>query len=175
MSKDDFEEDFDLEEEEDTSEEQEKDWEAEAKKFKAIATRYKKKVEEKKEEPPKEVKPDLIEKEKPKEDSRLDIVEQKVELRMEGYSTEEVDDILAYARAKNISVTEAKKAPLIQKGIEAIRQERKSADETPEPSHRSPVYKGKTFAEVVSSDMSPEEKQSAFEAKMSGKRVNQSE
>jgi len=93
-------------------------------------------------------------------------IEEKVDLRVAGHSSEEIAEIEAYAKGKGISLSEAAKSPFIMKAVEAIRSEKKSTDSTPAPT-RVPTFKGKPVEEIFKTG-TPEEKQAAFEAKMKG-------
>lgn len=106
----------------------------------------------------------------------LDEVDQKVELRMAGYSRDEIADIDAIAKAKKISLEEAAKLPLVSKGIEALRAEKRSTEATPTPSNRVKVFNGKPVDDILKDpNTSKEDKQSAWEAKLRGNRgANQS-
>lgn len=119
---------------------------------------------------------------KPKENSgsdyigKLDEIDQKVELRLRGYSQDEISEIHAYATAKKINLLEAVEAPFVKGAIKSIREEQKSRDNTPEPSSRSHiVYQGKTFREVLIDPKATEsDKQAAFDA-MRARRVRNNE
>lgn len=89
--------------------------------------------------------------------SQSDLLEQKVDLRMEGYSKDEISEIEAYANAKKLSLTEAKDSPFVQKAIEGLREEKKVEESTPSPSSRSVTVENKTFA-----DMSEAERKKNF-------------
>jgi hypothetical protein len=93
-------------------------------------------------------------------------IEEKVDLRVAGHSSEEIAEIEAYAKGRGISLSEAAKSPFIAKAVEAFRAEKKSTDSTPAPT-RVPTFNGKPVDEILKSG-TPAEKQAAFEAKMKG-------
>lgn len=160
MEKDDITEDIELEEQDDEQEEPEAeevqepqpDLEAELKKQRAINARLKKKLEAP---------------QKPKQnegsEDRLDLMEQMVDLRMEGYSKEEIDFIKQNTPV-GTPLKESTENPFVKAAIDGIRAESSTQEAIPEPSAGTVVLDGKTFNEVVSGDSSPEEKQRAFEA-----------
>ena len=59
----------------------------------------------------------------------------RIELRADGYSAEEVDEIMGLGGVK------ALQNPLIKKAVEVMRKERRSKDSSPEISPKSPVFK----------------------------------
>lgn len=93
-------------------------------------------------------------------------IDDKVDLRLEGYTHSEIDEIATMAKAKGISLKEAKDLPIVKAGITAMRAENKSKDQTPPSSNRAIVYKGKTFKEIISDPESTnEDKQAAYDAR----------
>lgn len=95
-------------------------------------------------------------------------VDEKVDLRLAGYTPEQISEIEKYARGAGInSLVEASKAPFIQGAVEAERAAKKSLDSNPAPSARIKTFNGKPVDEIFKSG-SPAEKQAAFEARMSG-------
>lgn len=89
-------------------------------------------------------------------------IEEKVDLRTAGYTPEMIKEIEGYAKGMGLSLSEAAKAPFIQKAVDGLRAEAKSKDNTPAPSHRGPVIDGKPASEIFKSG-SGAEKQSAWE------------
>lgn len=63
---------------------------------------------------------------------------ERIELRQDGYSKDEVDEIMELGGAKVLG------SKLVQSAIKAMRAEKKSKDATPEFSAKSPVYKKHT-------------------------------
>lgn len=91
-------------------------------------------------------------------DKRLTEVEERAELRFQGYSRDEISEIVAYAKMHNLSLSEAKEKPFVKKAIEGLRAEAKADETTPAPSNRAFTVKGKTWK-----DMTREERKSNFE------------
>ena len=109
-------------------------------------------------------------KEETPDNSRLDVVEQKVELRMDGYSAEEIKQMETFAKGSGKSLLEAKDDPFVQAAIKNIRAEKRVEDAIPSSSPQAKVYKGKTYEEVIKDpEASKEDKQKAFEASMKSK------
>lgn len=160
MEKDDLNEDIELEEQDDEMEESETeevqthqpDLEAELKKARAINARLKKKLEAP---------------QKPKQDEgsedRLSLMEQMVELRLEGYSKEEID-FIKQNTPKGSPLKESADNPFVKAAIDGRRAESSTQDAIPEPSAGTIVFDNKTYDDVIKGDSSPEEKQRAFEA-----------
>ncbi len=89
-------------------------------------------------------------------------VNEKVDLRLAGYTPEMIEEIEAYAKGRNISLSEAAKAPFIQKAVDGLRAEKKGEDNTPAPSNKGPVINGKPASEIFKGGTNAE-KQSAWE------------
>jgi hypothetical protein len=144
------------------------DWESEAKKFKAIASRLKKKLEEK-----------PVKKETKKLSEQVDVEQvlseqnERVELRLKGYTHEEIE-FMSRNRKNGQSLTEASTDPYVQAGIETVRSKTQAEQKTLSPSNKATRFNGKSFNEIIS-DGTPEEKQSAFESMLSKRLNNQSE
>lgn len=66
-----------------------------------------------------------------------DEVKEFVDLRISGYSEEEIDYIDAFARAKGMTLKEASNHDLIAGGIQAIRAKRKAQEATPDSTPKS--------------------------------------
>jgi len=80
-------------------------------------------------------------------------IEEKVDLRLSGYSKEEIDEIAAFAKAKGIgSLTEAAKLPIVQHAINGLRADAKAKEATPPSTKRAGASGGER------SKMSPQEK-----------------
>lgn len=71
-------------------------------------------------------------------DDRLE----RLELRQDGYTTEEVEEIMSLGGKKALDNA------IIKAGIEAARKQRRSLEATPTDTSRSPVYKKYTQAEL---------------------------
>lgn len=115
--------------------------------------------EEKKEVPAGSLKEKSIEKEQDNVLHRMDEIEAKAELRFEGYTREEISYIDRYAKANGMSLDEAKADKFVQGGINTLRDEQKTEDNTPSPSRRSFTHKGKTWG-----TMTKEERKANFGA-----------
>lgn len=74
---------------------------------------------------------------------------ERIELKVDGYSADEVDFLLSVGGKK------ALENPIIGKAIEALRAEKRSLEATPNPSGQSPVYK--TYSQADLNNMSLEE------------------
>lgn len=94
-------------------------------------------------------------------------VEEKVNLRLSGYSPEQILEIERYAKGAQISLSEAAKSPFIAAAVEHQKAAEKSLSSTPAPSAKIPVFNGKPVDEIFKSG-SDAEKQAAFEARMRG-------
>jgi hypothetical protein len=104
---------------------------------------------------------------KPDANKRLDEFERDMQLRDQGYSTEEVRYLKTVLRGSGKPLEEILGDPFVTAAIKAKREEARAIANTVEPSFRTPsaLYEGKTYAEVVTShDSKPTDKQSAFEA-----------
>jgi len=94
-------------------------------------------------------------------------IEEKVSLRMAGHSPDEIAEIEKFAKGAGISLTEAANHPLIKKGVESLRLEKKSDEQTPSPSNKVKIFNGKPIEEVFKSGTSSE-KQAAWESRLRG-------
>jgi len=105
--------------------------------------------------------------------NRLDEVEQKVELRMSGYSREEIAFAEKLAKGSGMKLSEIINDSYFKKAIEGSRAENKASANTPEPSSRTATFKGRPASEIFTDPKaSKEEKQAAFNAVMSKKGLN---
>lgn len=77
---------------------------------------------------------------------------------------EEVTELKSRASELGVEPVRFAKSPLWKTHLESLRANKSAELKTPAPSHRTAVFEGKTFAEVVASDASPETKKAAFEA-----------
>ena len=103
--------------------------------------------------------------------SRLDEVEQKVELRMSGFSKDEIEFADRLAKGSGKKLIEIINDSYFKKAIEGSRAEKQADSNTPTPSNRTAIYKGKTMNEVVTDPKaSKEDKQAAFNALMASKK-----
>lgn len=104
-----------------------------------------------------------------------DEINQKVELRLEGYDNSEIEDILIFAKAKGVSIKEAKESPFVKKAIDGLRQERKANATTTSPTNRTVVVNGKSANDVLRDpNASVADKDAAIQARISHKTKNQS-
>lgn len=94
-------------------------------------------------------------------------IEERVDLRMKGYSPEHIQEIERYAKGAGISLTEAEKSPFIQNAVEALRAKENTVENTPAPSSKIKVFNGKPVEQIFK-EGTPEEKQAAFMAKLKG-------
>lgn len=77
---------------------------------------------------------------------------------------DEVTELKGRSTELGVDPVKFAKSELWKKHLESLRANKSAESKTPAPSHRTAVFEGKTFAEVVSSDASPEVKKAAFEA-----------
>ncbi len=104
---------------------------------------------------------------KPDPNKRLDEFERDMQLRDQGYSTEEVRYLKTVLRGSGKSLEEVLGDPFVTAAIKAKREEAKVVANTVDPSFRTAtaLYQGKTYAEVVNApDSKPTDKQAVFEA-----------
>lgn len=94
-------------------------------------------------------------------------VEEVVNLRVSGHSSEEIEKIEAFAKGAGITRTQAANDPFVRAAIEKMRAESKSVENTPAPSAKIRVFNGKPVDEIFKSG-SAEEKQAAFQARIKG-------
>lgn len=94
-------------------------------------------------------------------------IEEKVNLKLQGYSPELIADIEKYAAGANISLSEAAKSPFIQTAVEAHKAKDRSVDNTPAPSSKIKVFNGKPVEQIFR-EGTPEEKEAAFQARIRG-------
>lgn len=73
----------------------------------------------------------------------------------------EVDELQTEAKALGVDPVKFAKSSAWKAHLDALRVKSKAEATTPEPSHRTAVYEGKSFAEVVAGD-NHDEKQAAF-------------
>jgi len=118
------------------------DWKAEALKYKAIADRKEKKLHE--------------ENNKPKESNNK--AYERLELKVDGYSKEEIDVIM-----ENGGIS-ALDNPLVKKGLEAMREEAKNKAKYLEASGGGPSVR----KEKDSADLSEEERADLFHKAVNG-------
>lgn len=89
-------------------------------------------------------------------DARLSEVEQRVELRSDGYSVDEIRAIQAFAKGANKDLLEASKDPFVQAAITKMREKEQSEAATPSPSNAAVLTSGKSLGEVVTSGTATE-------------------
>lgn len=98
-------------------------------------------------------------------------VDAKVDLRLAGWSQEQIAEAEAYAKGRGITLTEAAQSPFVKNAVEAMKAQSKSIDTTPASSNKTVTFNGKPVSEIFKSG-TPEEKQAAFEARLKGKPNN---
>ncbi len=149
-----------VEDTEDVNDEEEEsddtpDWEAEAKKWKAIASRNKKKQEQSVEKKPADSKVELSDEDDEDLATRLQRLEQTEEKRRFGYehklSPEETDKVFQIDPRPTAKTLDD---PFVKAGLQAIRKANRVDENTPSSSTKSTVYSSKKFNEL-----SPQEKQ----------------
>jgi hypothetical protein len=86
------------------------------------------------------------------------IIETKVDLRLGGYSPEEISELEAYAKGKGISLKDAVATDFAKAAVERLREVKKSDDATPPPSKAGFSFEGKTWK-----DMSKDERKKTWE------------
>lgn len=94
-------------------------------------------------------------------------VEAKVNLRLAGWTPEQIAEAEAYAKGRGIGLEEAAQSPFVKNAVDAMNAASKSVASTPAPSNNIKVFNGKPVAEIFKSGTEAE-KQAAFEAKMKG-------
>lgn len=94
-------------------------------------------------------------------------IEERTNLRLAGHSPEEMEEIERYAKGAGISLSEAAKSPFVQKAVDGLRADKKSTENTPPPSSKIKVFKGKPVDEIFKTG-TPAEKQEAFDARIRG-------
>lgn len=77
---------------------------------------------------------------------------------------DEVNELRTQAKDIGVDPIKFAKTKSWQAHLNEIRAQKKTDTNTLPPSHRTAVFEGKTYAEVVQSDASPEAKQAAFAA-----------
>lgn len=95
-------------------------------------------------------------------------IEEKVNLKLKGYSPELIADIEKYAAGASVSLSEAANSPFIQMAVEAQQAKDRSLNNTPAPSSKIQVFNGKPVEQIFK-EGTPEEKQAAFQARVGGK------
>jgi hypothetical protein len=75
---------------------------------------------------------------------------------------EEVNELRTRANELKVDPASFAKSATWKSHLDLMRINKQSEQKTPAPSHRTAVYEGKTFADVVSGEDSPEVKQAAF-------------
>ena len=137
------------------------DWEAEAKKFKAIAERARKKLDSFEKNPTQENKP---EPKKEEEQSPFQTMKE-IALVTKNLDSDELDELELQAKELGVDPVILARKTVWKTHLESFRSAKQKSQGTPAPSGRSRVVKSLKFAEAVSSDKATEsEKQAAFEA-----------
>lgn len=76
---------------------------------------------------------------------------------------DEITELQTEAKTLGVDPVKFAKSSAWKAHLDSLRVNKKSESKTPEPSNRTAVFEGKTFAEVVKDkDASPEAKQAAF-------------
>lgn len=96
--------------------------------------------------------------------ARIDEIDAKVELRMDGYSREEIS-FIERNRAEGKSLAETAEDSFVKKAIDGIREDKKVEDGTPAPSSTSQRVDTKTLEK-----MSPAEKDTLLAGVLKGKK-----
>jgi len=65
-------------------------------------------------------------------------IDARVELRVAGYTTPEIDFIKAFATGNKMTLADAAKSDFVIQGIEGLRKKAKAVESTPDPSGRAP-------------------------------------
>lgn len=89
-------------------------------------------------------------------------IDEKVNLRLAGYTPEHIEYMEKYARGAGISLAEAAKDPFVQKAVDGLKAAAKNEEATPPSSPTGRIFNGKPVSEVFKSG-SPAEKQAAWE------------
>lgn len=78
---------------------------------------------------------------------------------------DEVAELQTEAKSLGVDPVKFAKSSAWKAQLETLRANKQEEQQTPEPSHRTAVYEGKTFADVVhEKDATPQQRQAAFEA-----------
>ncbi len=101
-------------------------------------------------------------------------IEERVNLRLQGYDAEHIVEIERYAKGANISLSEAAQSPFVKKATDALMAEKKSLESTPASSSRIRTFNGVPTAQVLS-EGSASDKQAAFESIVRGGRAKNNE
>jgi hypothetical protein len=75
-------------------------------------------------------------------------IDEKVDLRLAGYTPEMIAEIDAYAKGRGISISEAAKSPFIKEAVDSLQAKAKVAENIPAPSNKGPVIGGKSASEI---------------------------
>lgn len=112
-------------------------------------------------QPKAEPKPDLPTQEAP---IRFDTLADNLSV-LRQLEDEEVTELQSQAKDLGVDPVKFAKSSAWKAHLESLRTKKKNELGTPEPSHRTAVFEGKTFGEVVKDDKASDEmKQRAFEA-----------
>jgi len=153
-------EDIDFNEDDDTSEE-DRDWEAEAKKYKAISGRLKKKLDSSQNIPTQETKPET--KKEHVEQSHFQTVKE-IAIVTKELNSEELETLELKAQELGVDPVKFARTSVWKDTLASFRSNQKKQS-SPSPSGRAGVVRSTKFAETLSSDdTTPNEKQAAFEA-----------
>lgn len=102
---------------------------------------------------------------------RLEKLETSFTLYQQGYTQNEVRDIIDYAKGAGITVEEAKNSPFVKSAITAMRKEAESKAKTPNPTGRSVAQGSAELKQVLSNpEATAADRQAAFEKRMRGSR-----
>jgi len=143
------------------TEEQGIDWEAQAKKFKAIAERTKKKLDSFENNPTQEKQP--VKKEEVEEQSPFQTMKE-IALVTKSLDSDELDELELKAKELGIDPVKFARTSVWKSNLETYRSAKQKNEGTPAPSGRARAVKSQKLAETLASDTATQsEKQSAFE------------
>ena len=108
-----------------------------------------------------EEKPELPEREAP---NQFDTLADNLSV-LKPLETDEIEELRTEARSLGVDPIKFAQSKAWQAHLETLRANKQSEARTPEPSHRTAVFDGKTYADVVADESTtPETRQKAFEA-----------
>ena len=101
------------------------------------------------------------------ESSRFDVMEEKVNMRLEGYTADQIREVEKYAKGANISLAEAKANPFVKAALDAQKSAQQAREATPEQTGRAVMVGSKSVDDILKDPTAtPAQKQEAFEAKV---------
>jgi hypothetical protein len=115
---------------------------------------------------PKEEKPELEAQEKP---LQFDTLADNLSV-LRHLDDDEVTELRTQSKDLGIDPVKFAKSPAWKAHLDTLRTNKKAEETTPEPSRRTAVFNGKTYAEVLKDDSaSAEDRQKAYEAHLNSK------